>query len=120
LKLIGCDVVLGFIDVENWSREDKKEMFVASPMIEASTLNADEYYILDVRTQHEWDTRHIPGAHHLELNQALKNLDTIPLDKPVAVICHSGNRASIVASSLMNKKVGDIFNVRGGMQAWKQ
>ncbi|MEI8364942.1 MAG: rhodanese-like domain-containing protein [Parachlamydiaceae bacterium] len=120
LKLIGIDDILGYINIREWNEADKKEMFVASPMIDVKELGSkpNDYYVIDVRTLSEWNAGHIDGAHHLELAKSPEFLSTIPGNKPIAVICHSGNRASIVASLLMREGREKVFNVRGGMQAW--
>jgi hydroxyacylglutathione hydrolase len=76
-----------------------------------------DFQLLDVRTSHEWDQGHVPGARYLflgELPQKLKDLDQ---DKPVVVYCASGYRSSLAASIL---QAGGITaaNVPGGYQAW--
>jgi hydroxyacylglutathione hydrolase len=77
-----------------------------------------EFLVLDVRTDKEWTAGHIEGAHHCELTRVLREADAIPYDKPIGVICHSGNRSSLIASVLAKKKGWHTFNVRGGMQEW--
>lgn len=120
LRLVGFDNIIGTVDVSQWNFFDKKEWLVSSPVITAKELQKEKekFYILDVRTDKEWKERHIEGAHHLELVQAAQKLLEVPTDKPIAVICHSGNRASIVASLLKKECDATVFNVKGGMQAW--
>ena len=43
----------------------------------------------------------------------------VPRDRPVAVVCGSGYRASIAASFLKRDGYEDVANVLGGMTAWK-
>ena len=114
LKLIGFDDILGFADITHVS----SDLLMASPMFEASTLlsNKENYYILDVRTQKEWDKGHIPGAHHLELTKAPQALGSVPKGKPIVVICHSGNRASIVASLLEKEGREGVYNLKNGIK----
>lgn len=120
LRLIGVDDIVGFVNFRDWSNANKEEMLTTSCLIDAKELHAklQEYHILDVRTQAEWNAGHIASAHHLELTKAPEALERQPKDKPIAVICHSGNRASIIASLLMRDGRKNVFNVRGGMQAW--
>ena len=115
LKLIGFDDILGFVDITHVSTD----LLKPSPMIEGSTLlsNKENYYILDVRTQKEWDKGHVPGAHHLELTKAPQALGSIPKGKPIVVMCHSGNRASIVASLLEKEGREGIYNLKNGIKA---
>ena len=122
LSLVGFDNILGVVDVNAISFVEKKELFQPSPQISVETLHAEknDFYLLDVRNDQEWNTGHIEGAHLMELARAAQHLEDIPADKPVAVICHSGNRASIIASLLKKERGITTFNVKGGMQAWIQ
>lgn len=122
LKLVGLDHIAGVVDVSHWKIGDRAELLKASPTMDVATLQAEKgnVYLLDVRNDQEWDSGHIEGAHHLELMKVPQALDAIPLDRPIAVICHSGNRASIIASLLEKEKGAKVFNVKGGMQAWNK
>lgn len=75
--------------------------------------------ILDVRTQREWSEGHIEGALHIHGGTLQDRVNEIPKDKPVAVICGSGYRASIASSFLKREGCEDVTNVIGGMSAWK-
>lgn len=122
MRLIGLDHVTGFIALENWDESDRLRYLQETPQLEVATLskNQKDYYILDVRTPREWDEGHIEGAHSLELTEVSRNMKTIPTDKTIAVVCHSGNRASIIASLLAQQPGVKAVNVKGGMQAWYQ
>lgn len=122
LSLIGIDRISGFTDINHWKLEDKKELLSPSPMISVDDLYTHQmdYYLIDVRNQHEWDQGHIASAHHIDLVKVPQVFHDIPTDKPIAVICHSGNRASIIASLLEKEKQVKTWNVKGGMQAWLQ
>ncbi|HEV8051533.1 MAG TPA: rhodanese-like domain-containing protein [Parachlamydiaceae bacterium] len=120
LNFVGLDRISGVIDVGHWKIGDRTELLKPSPMMDVGTLQAENknVYLLDVRNDQEWDSGHIEGAHHLELIKVPQALNEIPLDKPIAVICHSGNRASIIASLIERERGGEVFNVKGGMEAW--
>jgi hydroxyacylglutathione hydrolase len=77
-----------------------------------------DFQLLDVRTPHEWDEGHLPGARYLflgELPQKLKDLDR---DKEVVVYCASGYRSSLAASLLQASGFRKVRNVPGGYTAW--
>lgn len=122
LSLVGLDRISGIIDVSDWNFFDKKAWFIPSPALTAGAFQQekDKFYLLDVRTEKEWMEGHISGAHHLEFIQAAQQLSEIPIEQPVAVICHSGNRASIIASLLKKERGAVTFNIQGGMQAWNK
>lgn len=75
--------------------------------------------VLDVRTDKEWNDGHIDGAIHIHGGKLQDRVSEIPQDKPVAVICGSGYRASIASSFLKREGFEDVTNVIGGMSAWK-
>lgn len=76
------------------------------------------FTLLDVRENSEWRESHIEGAIHIPFHQLSKNLDRVPSNKPVAVICGSGKRSSI-AGSLLRAEGFDAMNISGGMSAWE-
>ena len=71
--------------------------------------------LVDVRTDREWASGHVPGAVH----RPLATLDPSAFeDGPVHVICASGGRSSTAADRLASAGV-DAVNIRGGTQAWR-
>ncbi|RJF71892.1 rhodanese-like domain-containing protein [Deinococcus cavernae] len=73
--------------------------------------------VLDVRTQQEFAEGHIASAVNLPLDEVAARASKVPGDKPVYVICRSGNR-SAQASELLKKAGKDVKNVGGGMNDW--
>jgi len=78
---------------------------------------AEDLQVLDVRSPDEWEKGHIPGAKHIFLPDVPKKLEELGKEKPVAVYCDSGYRASLAASILKTKGF-DVHNVPGSWQAW--
>ena len=82
--------------------------------------------ILDVRDQNEWDEGHIKGALHIPyyfIEQRLKdghNELNSYRDRQLAVTCASGQRSAIACSLLKRHGFKKLFNVVGGMDAWKK
>ena len=76
--------------------------------------------VLDVRTDKEWGEGHIEGALHIYVGHLKERLDMIPDDQAVAVICSVGNRGSLAASILRRAGHIEVYNVLGGMTAWKK
>ena len=74
-------------------------------------------YVLDVRTPQEFAEGHIASAVNLPLDQAETRASEVPGDRPVYVICRSGNR-SAQASEILKKAGKDVKNVGGGMNDW--
>ena len=73
---------------------------------------------LDIRSPQEWKAGHVPGALHIFLPELPGRLDELSTDRPVAVYCDSGYRASIGAS-LLQQHGFDAMSVPGSWQAWR-
>jgi len=75
--------------------------------------------VLDVRERAEWDAGHIPGALHRPYHDLRDAPDGLALDRPVAVVCGSGQRAAVGASLLQRQgATGVIHVVDGGVPRW--
>ncbi len=92
--------------------------------VEISAQQAYEYYqsgdyfFLDVREQEEWDTFHIPGATLIPLGQLADRLAEVPTDKPIIVVCRSGNRSQQGRDILLNAGYTNVTSMAGGSTAW--
>lgn len=83
-------------------------------------LESDEdLYLLDVREPDELLESKIDGAVNIPLAQIFQpnGMNGIPADKPVIVICGSGNRATIASYALAQEGI-DFQVLEGGMTAW--
>ncbi|MEG1481088.1 rhodanese-like domain-containing protein [Clostridium sp.] len=74
--------------------------------------------IIDVRDKVEFEFEHIPSAKNIPLSDIEDYSDEIPTDKPVYLICKSGNRSAHATSLLEDLDITNVFNVRGGMLCW--
>lgn len=79
-----------------------------------------DYVIIDVREQWEYDEGHVPGVTLIPLGELESRISEIPSNKPVYVICRSGNRSTTASNILLKAGLGDIRNVQGGTLAWQQ
>jgi rhodanese-related sulfurtransferase len=81
----------------------------------------EAHLLLDIRTEGEAAVIALSGkdALHIPLQQLFEkeNLDKLPINRPILIVCHSGTRAVMAAMSL---KVAGITNtrvVKGGLAA---
>ncbi|MEA2421759.1 MAG: hydroxyacylglutathione hydrolase [Thermoleophilaceae bacterium] len=76
--------------------------------------------ILDVRERDEWASGHIPGSIHLPYHDIHALPGDLDAERPVAVMCASGQRAA-VAASMVARLGGDqvLHVVGGGMGTWE-
>lgn len=78
---------------------------------------ADPPAVLDVRRDEEWRTGHIPDARHIHVADLPERVDELPRDRPMAVICASGYRAS-TAASILAATGRMVIAVQGGVPDW--
>ncbi|ASN05795.1 MBL fold metallo-hydrolase [Virgibacillus necropolis] len=81
-------------------------------------LQNDQYHLIDVRNQSEWDEGRIEGANHKTLSLLEDSLDDLPQGKTYLVHCRSGARSAIGASLMQANGYKDVMNVKGGYLAW--
>jgi rhodanese-related sulfurtransferase len=83
-------------------------------------INRQDALVVDVRETAEWSTGHIPNARHIALGHLGKHLSEIDKfkDKPVIVVCASGNRSSSGCGVLKKAGFQQVFNLAGGIGAW--
>ena len=77
-----------------------------------------DHLVVDVRSPQEWKQGHVPGARHIFLGDLVEQASSLDRNRPVAVYCDSGYRASI-AASLLQARGFDVSNVPGSWQAWQ-
>src|SRR5438552_1012433 len=79
-----------------------------------------ELQIVDVRSLGEWKKGHVPGARHIFLPELRKRIGELNSNKPTAIYCGSGYRASIAASILKEEGFDALWNVPGSWEAWRK
>lgn len=81
------------------------------------------YRVLDVREPGEYDEGHIEGALNIYVGELERQVDElarrVSRDRPVAVVCSVGNRASLGVSILQRHGFALVHNLLGGMTAWR-
>ncbi|MBN7744376.1 rhodanese-like domain-containing protein [Bacillus velezensis] len=90
---------------------------ITTAELQSELKNKDKQFI-DVRTPHEFRTRHIKGFNNIPLSDLPRQTHQLSKDKDVFVICQSGMR-SVKASKILKKQgFKHITNIKGGMNTW--
>ncbi|KXZ39499.1 NADPH-dependent 2,4-dienoyl-CoA reductase, sulfur reductase [Alkalithermobacter thermoalcaliphilus JW-YL-7 = DSM 7308] len=80
---------------------------------ELKGINKDEYFIIDVRTDVEFEAGHLEGAVNIPVDELRKSINKIPKDKKIIVYCKVGLRGYI-AYRILTQKTYDVYNLSGG------
>ena len=83
----------------------------------AGMIESGNVEVIDVRRDYEYETGHLPGARHIELNDLTANAESIPKDRPVVFYCRSGNRSGMAAEAF-GQAGYNAHNLEGGILAW--
>lgn len=86
---------------------------------QAAQKQKEGAFILDVREPSEWNEVHVPGTTLIPLGQLSSRLKEVPKDKPVVVICRSGNRSAQARDLLLGSGFSSVTSVAGGINDWK-
>jgi len=88
---------------------------------EATRLFNDDAYLLDVRTAGEFKEGTIGQATNVSVTELASKIDSLKVDKdqPVLVFCLSGARSSKAAGMLVKNGYTQVFNLSGGVNAWR-
>jgi rhodanese-related sulfurtransferase len=79
-----------------------------------------EYFLLDVRRPDEVAQGMIPNARHVVLDALPANADALPKDQPLIVYCAKGGRSAQACAFLAAKGFRDLYNLEGGIEAWRK
>lgn len=125
LARVGIERVAGYLEdgMAAWIRE-------GLPVEESPTILAPELgrmleeqhgmvQVVDVRRPTEWDEGHIEGAVLKPLDRLAALAGDLDRTRPVAVHCKSGYRSAIAASLLQRAGFRSVYNITGGLDAWK-
>lgn len=97
-----------------------KEMHLTSPENYLKMVKENNVLTLDVRTEDELSAIQIvlPNTLNIPANEVFlsQNLDKLPKDKKIAVICKSGLRATAIGTALRHIGFDNVVIVKDGLQ----
>lgn len=95
------------------------KLFIEADDVMKMLREKKPFTMLDVRTDGEAAVISLSGenALHIPINVLFKkeNLDTLPTDKPIMIVCHSGTRATLAAIGLKRLGFKKVHVVKGGL-----
>jgi rhodanese-related sulfurtransferase len=122
LARVGIEGVRGYLEggIEGWKQAGMN--VAALSQITARDLHGrlPALRVLDVRRESEWQAGHIEEADWSPLDRFPVVLPDLDRDAALAVHCKSGYRSMIACSLLERAGYRNLFNVKGGFDAWQQ
>jgi rhodanese-related sulfurtransferase/glyoxylase-like metal-dependent hydrolase (beta-lactamase superfamily II) len=124
---VGLQAVAGYLagGMSSWRQEDLDVQRVARMTVDELHERWEDEdarpQVLDVRERHEWEAGHVPGSVHVpyhDIRDVPRELDP---ERPIAVICGSGQRSAVAASLLQRAGAAEVIHVvEGGVPAWQR
>lgn len=113
------------------TKDEKREITNLSP--EELRKMANPPRLIDVRSNLEYRLFHAPEATNLSLPRILMGVNSflsrwvipqwfreLPKNEPIALICLSAHRSPMAAKKLQEAGFTQVYNITGGMMAWKE
>lgn len=124
LGRIGFDNVEGYLDGGMQVLASRPDLIqhierITAPTVAEQQAEPQPPVILDVRTEREWQDKHIEGSLNIPLQHLRARLSEIPSDGLVVIHCASGYRSSVAASMLAQHGMRHIADLVGGFAAWE-
>ncbi|MBN1146454.1 MAG: rhodanese-like domain-containing protein [Anaerolineales bacterium] len=76
-------------------------------------------FLLDVRTQAEWEDYHVPGATLIPLEELPERVNELPRDQEIVVVCRSGNRSQAGRDALLDAGFSQVTSMADGINEWR-
>lgn len=91
---------------------------ITAPALAEQLSEPSAPFVLDVRSEKEWQAGHLDGSHNIPLTHLRERLAEVPQDRPVVVHCEGGYRSAIAVSLLAEAGRANVFDLVGGIKAW--
>lgn len=118
--IVGCGHISASMDMQaNASGEAQAKSRDVSAQEALALWGNTLCVVIDVRTPEEYKEGHVPGATNIPLDQLEARMPEVSKDQKVLLICRSGRRSTEGTNLLRSKGYDHVYNVSGGMLAWK-
>jgi rhodanese-related sulfurtransferase/rubrerythrin len=77
------------------------------------------FTLLDVRQPWEYEEDHIPGAKLVPLGDLKEGTQDLDTEKPTLVYCAVGGRSRVAAQLLSGRGFKEVYNLSGGIKAFR-
>ncbi len=104
------------------AREEKISFVTAEEMAHWPAAHQAMRYIIDVRSEKEFDSGHIPGSMNVPGGQAVQRTDDFVAVRNAPIVFVSGQAARAVMTAYWYRQMGlpKIFVLEGGLEKWQE
>jgi hydroxyacylglutathione hydrolase len=120
---LGFDNIVGYLcpGIQAWRNSGRpiEQLGALTASALKTKLDDKEVVLVDVREDEELQDGHIEGSRHIYVGEIPERSDELPGNKAIATTCLVGQRGSL-AASILKKKGYTVYNLLGGINAWKK
>ena len=82
----------------------------------------EEFHLVDVREESEWQKGHLPEAIHLSKGTIERDIEKTIQDvnAPIVLYCGGGFRSALAADNLQKMGYRNVLSMDGGFSGWKE
>ena len=84
---------------------------------EIDSLDPKKILLLDIRSRNEYEGNGIKGSVNVPFDEISSGLSKLPKEKPVYVLCRTGDLSEEVAEILEDRGY-EVYNIEGGHAAY--
>ena len=84
---------------------------------ELCSLDTEKVLLLDIRSREEFELKGLEGSVNVPFDEIYTGLSKLPKDKPVYVLCRTGDLSEEVAEILEDRGY-EVCNIDGGYAAY--
>ncbi len=90
--------------------------------LDRRSTGKDQFVLVDVREDREFDADHIPGAVHLGKGVIERDIEAKypALDTPLVLYCGGGFRSALAADNLQKMGYTNVISMDGGIREWRE
>ena len=105
-----------------WSLVSQRGVKEIDTRVAVQLINYQEALVLDVRDDSEYAAGHLPNSKHIpseKIEERWTELQKFK-EKPIVVIYRGGIRSSHASLVLKKNGFAQVFNLMGGIDAWRR
>lgn len=120
---IGLDRLAGYFGsevIDSWRNSSGHLQTIPTLTLNdvLAQLKHDHPVVVDVRSEGEWASGHVPGSINLPLGSLDRRAGEMSRDRPLIVHCQTGSRAAMAAGLLRARGFADVRLFPGGFAEW--
>jgi rhodanese-related sulfurtransferase len=101
-------------------RDHFQEFEISPEIVSEMTQSEEEFVLLDVREDWEWERAHLEGAIHIPLSELSGRLGELHPELSIIVYCHKGEQSLDACLLLWEAGYRKVRALSGGIDLWSE